>query len=252
MPPRSMRASRRSTPAGLFNDVTVARSADRLTVTVVEAPIIDHVQLEGNRSLKDKQLTDELQSKPRGALIAATVQADVARIVDLYKHSGRYDVRVVPKTIARTADRVDLVFEIAEGEKTTVKRIDFVGERAFAASRLKGVIKTGVTNVLSFLTGSDVYDADRLEADCDLLRRFYLAHGYADVRISAARAELDPAQKGIVVTFTIEEGEPYRFGAIDIQSRVAQIDGRFARRRAEAACRATPTMPRRSTRRSTI
>jgi outer membrane protein insertion porin family len=211
--------------SGLFNDVKITRSADGLTVTVVEAPIIDRVQLEGNRSLKDKQLTGELQSKPRGPLIAATVQADVVRIVDLYKHSGRYDVRVVPKTIARTADRVDLVFEIAEGEKTTVRRIDFVGDRAFAASRLKGVIKTGVTNVLSFLTGSDLYDADRIEADCDLLRRFYLAHGYADVRVAAARAELDPAQKGIVVTFTIEEGEPYRFGAIDIQSRVAQIDG---------------------------
>jgi len=212
--------------SGLFTDVKIARAADRLTVTVVEAPIIDRVQLEGNHGLKDKQLTDELQSKPRSALIAATVQADVARIVDLYKRSGRYDVRVVPKTIARTADRVDLVFEISEGEKTTVKRIDFVGDRAFAASRLKGVIKTGVTNVLSFLTGSDVYDADRIEADCDLLRRFYLAHGYADVRISAARAVLDPAQKGIVVTFTIEEGEPYRFGTIDIQSRIAQLDTR--------------------------
>jgi len=212
--------------SGLFTDVKIARAADRLTVTVVEAPIIDRVQLEGNHGLKDKQLTDELQSKPRSVLIAATVQADVARIVDLYKRSGRYDVRVVPKTIARTADRVDLVFEISEGEKTTVKRIDFVGDRAFAASRLKGVIKTGVTNVLSFLTGSDVYDADRIEADCDLLRRFYLAHGYADVRISAARAVLDPAQKGIVVTFTIEEGEPYRFGTIDIQSRIAQLDTR--------------------------
>jgi len=212
--------------SGLFTDVKIARAGDRLTVTVVEAPLIDRVRFEGNKGLKDEQLSAELQSKPRGALIAATVQADVVRIVDLYKHSGRFDVRVEPKTIARTADRVDLVFEIAEGGKTTVKRVDFVGDRAFAAYRLRSVIKTGVTNIFSFLTGSDLYDADRVEADRDLLRRFYLAHGYADARVSAAQAQLDPAQKGIVVTFTIEEGEPYRFGTIDIQSHIAQLDGR--------------------------
>src|SRR6266436_5818024 len=182
--------------SGLFTDVKIARAADRLTVTVVEAPLIDRVRFEGNKGLKDEQLSAELQSKPRGALIAATVQADVVRIVDLYKHSGRFDVRV-----------------------------ELVGDRAFAAYRLRSVIKTGVTNIFSFLTGSDLYDADRVEADRDLLRRFYLAHGYADARVSAAQAQLDPAQKGIVVTFTIEEGEPYRFGTIDVQSHIAQLDG---------------------------
>jgi len=210
----------------LFEDVHVARQADRLTVTVVEAPIIDRIQFEGNRSLKDKQLMDELQSKPRAALMSATVQADVARLSEIYKRSGHFDARVVPKTIARTADRVDLVFEIAEGTKTTIRHIDFAGNRAYAAYRLRGVIKSGETSLLSFLTGSGLYDPDRIEADRDLLRRFYLAHGYVDVRIIAARAEFDPAQKGIVVTFMIEEGELYRFGGVDVQSQMPEVDGR--------------------------
>ncbi len=212
--------------SGLFKDVRLAREGDRLIVTVVEAPLIDRVQFEGNKSLKDKQLSEELQSKPRGTLIAATVQADVARLTEIYKRSGRFDVRVTPKTIVRGDDRVDLVFEIAEGEKTTIRRIDFAGNRAYAAHRLKDVIKSRTTGLLSFLTGNDLYDADRIEADRDLLRRFYLKHGYADVRIVAARAELDAVAKGIVVTFAIEEGEPYRFGGVEVRSQIAGLDGR--------------------------
>ena len=212
--------------SGLFTDAKVAREGDRLIVTVVEAPVIDRIAFEGNHGLKDKDLTGELQSKVRGALIPATVQADVLRLTELYRHAGRFDVRVVPKTVAHGRDRVDLVFEIAEGAKTTVKRIDVVGNRAVAAWRLKGVIKTGQSSILSFLTGNDLYDPDRVEADRDLLRRYYLDHGFADVRIGAARAELDPAAKGIVVTFTVEEGEPYRFGKVDVASSIAQVDGR--------------------------
>jgi outer membrane protein insertion porin family len=211
---------------GLFTDVQIKRSGDGLIVTVVEAPVIERIQFEGNKSVKDKQLTDELQSKVRGGLIPATVQADVTRLVDVYKHNGRFDVRIVPKTVAHGSDRVDLVFEITEGEKTTVKRIDFTGNHAFSARQLKDAIKTGQTNILSFLTSSDIYDADRIEADRDLLRRFYLKHGYVDARIVVARAELDAAAKGIVVAFTVEEGALYRFGVVDVQSRIPQIDGR--------------------------
>jgi outer membrane protein insertion porin family len=212
--------------SGLFVDAKVARDGDRLFVTVVEAPVIDRLAFEGNSSLKDQQLTDELQSKARAGLIPATVQADVVRLSELYRRSGRFDARVVPKTVAHGSDRVDLVFEIAEGAKTTVKRVAFTGNQAVATYRLKNVIKTGQSNILSFLTGSDLYDPDRVEADRDLLRHYYLDHGFADVRVDAARTELDLAAKGIVVTFAVEEGAPYRFGTLDVASRLAQVDGR--------------------------
>src|SRR5260370_25432026 len=117
------------------------RKGARLPVTVVEAPPFHGVQCKGNQSFKDKQLSEELQSKPRGTLIAATVQADVARLTEIYKRSGRFDVRVTPKTIVRGDDRVDLGFEIAEGEKTTIRRIDFAVNRAYPAHRRTRVIK---------------------------------------------------------------------------------------------------------------
>src|SRR6185312_3203051 len=211
--------------SGLFTDVKTAREGGHLVVTVVEAPVIDRIAFEGNHALEDKQLTPELQSKVRGGLIHATVHDDVARLEQIYRRNGRFDVRIVPKTVAHGAGRVDLVFEIDEGAKTTVKRIAFTGNHAFADWRLKGVVKTGQSNILSFLTHSDLYDPDKLEVDRDLLRTYYLDHGYVDVRIAPVRAELDPALKGIAVTYAIDEGAPYRLGKVDIDSHIPQIDG---------------------------
>jgi outer membrane protein insertion porin family len=209
---------------GLFADVRPRWEGNRLIVTVVENSVISRIQFEGNKRVKDEQLLQEIQSKPRGSLSRPTVQADVQRIVDIYRRNGRYDVRVDPKIIDRANNRVDLVFEITEGGKTTVKEIDFVGNRAYSSWRLKDVVKTGSSNILSFLKNNDLYDPDRIEADRELLRRWYLKNGYADVRIVSAVAEFDPRRNGFVLTFTIEEGDRYAFGAVDIQSGVRDID----------------------------
>ena len=210
--------------SGLFQDIRISQSGGRLVVTVVEAPVIDRLSFEGNNKIKDEQLQQEIQSKSRGTLARATVQADVQRIIEVYHRNGRFDIQVVPKIIERPNNRVDLVFEIKEGEKTGVKTIIFAGNHTYSDYRLKEVIKTSASNLLSFLQTTDVYDPDRIEADRDLIRRFYLSHGYADVQVVSATGEYDPAQKGFIITFTIEEGPLYRFAAIDIQSNIRAVD----------------------------
>ena len=152
------------------------------------------------------------------------MQADVQRIIEVYHRNGRFDIQVVPQIIARPNNRVDLIFSIKEGEKTGVKSINFVGNKAYSSYRLKDVIKTSTSNFFSFLQTTDVYDTDRIEADRDLIRRFYLSHGYADVQVVSATGEYDPAQKGFIITFTIEEGPQYHFGTIDIQSNIRAVD----------------------------
>jgi outer membrane protein insertion porin family len=209
---------------GLFSDVRINHVGGRLVVTVIENPVINRVAFEGNKKAKDEQLNAEVQSKPRGTLSRPTVQADVQRIIEIYHRTGRFDVSVEPKIIELPNNRVDLVFEIREGEKTGIKDIRFVGTKAYSSSRLKEVIKTSESNFLSFLQTTDIYDSDRVEADRDLLRRFYLKHGYADVRIVSAIGEYDPARKGFVVTFTIDEGAQYRVGTIEVVSNVRAID----------------------------
>ena len=209
---------------GLFSDVHISHAGGRLVIVVAENPVINQVAFEGNKKAKDEQLKAEVQSKPRGTLSKPTVQADVQRIIDIYHRSGRFDVTVNPEIIELPNNRVNLVFEIKEGPKTGVKEIRFVGAHAFSYSRLKDVIKTSVSNWLSFLQTTDIYDPDRVEADRDLLRRFYLQHGYADVRIVSAVGEYDPAKKGFVITFTIDEGPQYHVGTVDVVSNVRAIN----------------------------
>jgi outer membrane protein insertion porin family len=211
--------------SGLFENISVSVQGNRVIVSVVEASVIDRVAFEGNHRVKDEQLQQEIQSKARGTLSKPMVQADTERIIEVYHRSGRFDVTVVPEIVQRPNNRVDLVFVVHEGEKTGVKEIDFVGNHAFSSWRLKDVIKTNVSNFLSFLQTTDVYDPDRIEADRDLLRRFYLQHGFADVQVIAATGVYDPGRKGFVITFTIEEGPLYHFGNIDIQSNVRAVDG---------------------------
>jgi len=214
---------------GLFQDVRINQAGGRLVVTVIENPVIGRIAFEGNKKVKDEQLSAEIQSKPRGTLSRPMVQSDAQRISEIYRRSGRYDVRVNPEIIEQPNNRVDLVFTITEGTKTGVKSIEFIGNGAFSAYRLKDIIKTHESNLLSFLGGADVYDPDRVEADRDLIRRFYLKRGYADVQVVAALTEYDPQRGGFLVTFKIEEGQQYRVGSVEFQSSIPTLNGNSLR-----------------------
>src|SRR5258708_5221488 len=144
--------------------------------------------------------------------------------MEAYRHVGRDDVGVVPEIIDRGNDRADLIFTVTEGKKTTVQRINFVGNHVFGARQLSAVIKTSATNMLSFLIGGDVYDPDRVAEDRELLRSYYRNHGYADASVVDARAEYDPGAHGFTLTFTIEEGQLYHFGEINVASNVPGVD----------------------------
>jgi outer membrane protein insertion porin family len=216
---------------GLFQDVRPSMAGGRLTITVIENPVINRIAFEGNKKVKDEQLKAEIQSKERGTLSRPVVQSDTARLVEVYRRSGRFDVRIEPKIIELPNNRVDLVFEIGEGAKTGVKSIIFVGNQAYSSYRLKDVIKTSTTGLLAFLQTGDIYDPDRVEADRELLRRFYLKHGYIDVQIVSAVGEYDPNLRGFVITFNIEEGQQYRFGAVDVQSTIRLLDPNLLRGR---------------------
>jgi outer membrane protein insertion porin family len=212
---------------GLFSDVKISRAGERILVIVSENPTLGTVAFEGNRRLKDAELKKEIQSKPGGPLSRAQVQADVVRLGDVYRQHGYYNARIVPKTVAARPDdpagRVSLVFEINEGDKVAVRQIVFAGNTAYSATRLSGVVRTGLTNVFSLLLDNDLYDPDAVDADRERLRRFYRDHGFADVRVGGS-SRYDPARNGIVVTFKIDEGRAYRFGKIDIDSAVKSVN----------------------------
>jgi outer membrane protein insertion porin family len=209
---------------GLFDKVTIDRTAERLIVHLTEAPLLGRVAFEGNKKIQDKDLSAIVESKPQGALQRAVVQADVGRIMEAYRHKGRDDVGVVPQIVSHGTDRVDLVYEITEGQKTTVRQINFMGNKVFGKRQLAAVIKTSATNMLSFLTGGDDYDPDRVAADREQLRRYYRSKGYADASVTSAVAEYDPALHGFTLTFSIDEGPLYHFGDVSVVCNVPGLD----------------------------
>src|SRR5208337_56136 len=194
-----------------------------LVVKVVENPIINRIAFEGNHKLDEKDLNAEIQLRPRVVYTRSRVQNDVKRILDLYRRHGRFGASVEPKVIQLSENRVDLVFEINEGEFTGVRSINFVGNHQFGEGKLLGVIQTKESRWYRFLSTDDTYDPDRLTYDRELLRKFYLTEGYADFHVVSAVAELAPSRDGFYITFMIDEGERYHFGKIDIASQFKDV-----------------------------
>lgn len=208
---------------GLFEDVRIRREGDQLIVEVIENPLINRIAFEGNRAIQDTILEAEVALRPRQIFSRARVQEAVTRILELYRRSGRFSARVEPKVIELDQNRVDLVFEIDEGPLTKVRGISFIGNEAFSDSTLRGAIQTVETAWWRLFTSDDTYDPDRLEVDKELLRRFYLARGYAEMQVVSAVAELTPDGREFYITFTIDEGPRYRFGTIDVRSTVPDL-----------------------------
>jgi outer membrane protein insertion porin family len=209
---------------GLFADVNLRQDGQDVVVRVVENPIINRIAFEGNKRISNEILSDEVRLRPRVVFTRARVQTDLQRIMDVYRRSGRFSATVVPKVIQLPQNRVDLVFEISEGELTEIRKIAFVGNKHFRDGDLREVIQTRESAWYRFLSSDDTYDPDRLTFDRELLRRHYLANGYADFRVISAVAELTPDSSAFFVTFTVDEGERYKFGKIEITTQLKDLD----------------------------
>jgi outer membrane protein insertion porin family len=210
---------------GLFSDVRINQQGGTVTVSVDENLIVNQVLFQGNSKLKDEQLTAAIQTSPRAAFSQATADNDVNSIRDAYTRIGRSDATVSVRTVPIENNRVNVLFDVNEGDRTKIGSINFVGNNAFGDGRLKEVIALRESGILSFLQRNDVYDGDRLRADEETLRRFYFNRGYADFRIVSATADLDEAQNKYFITFTVEEGERYTFGNVSVDSAIPGVDG---------------------------
>jgi outer membrane protein insertion porin family len=208
---------------GLFSDVKIERDGSSVLVTVAENPIINQVAFEGNGEVDAATLQAEVQLKPRAVFTRAKAQADVQRILDVYRRQGRFAASVQPKLIELEQNRVNVVYEITEGGATKVKGISFVGNRAFSDQQLRDIVSTTQAGWFDFLKGTSIYDPDRVSLDRELLRQYYLKNGYADVNVVAGNAELVPDGSGFYITYTIEEGVPYNFGTVSVESALPNL-----------------------------
>ena len=204
----------------LFADVTITGGeTGDLVIAVRENPVINRIVLEGNKRLKDDKILPEIHLAPRQIFTRSAARADVDRILELYRRQGRFAARVEPKIVQLDQNRVDVVFEIYEGDLAKVRAINIIGNKEFSDARLrKEMFTRQAGGVLGFIKSNDTYDPDRLAADQQKLRAFYLTEGYADFRVVSALAELTPDRRDFVITYVVEEGPRYRFGTVEADS----------------------------------
>lgn len=206
--------------SGHFSDVSIKQVGSSLIITVVENPSINRIVFEGNSALSDKILNTEMRINPRELLDKSKIQVEVQRILAFYRAKGHFGAKVTPKIITREQNRVDIIFEIEEGASAKVRKINFIGNKKFSDDTLQHMLMTKEKKWWRFFASDDFYDPDRLEADKDNLRKFYLSKGYADFRVVSAVAELVPSQDGFIISFTLDEGERYKFGDIVVKSEI--------------------------------
>ncbi len=209
---------------GLFADVSLYQEGNDLVVVVVENPIVNEIRFEGNDKLKTENLESEVQIRPRTVLTRTKVQTDVERLQELYRLSGRFSASIDPKIIKLDQNRVNLIFEISEGPQTEISRILFLGNKHFDDGELQRVIRSREDRWWRIWSGADKYDPDRMAFDRELLRKYYLEHGYADFLVESAIAELSPDRRHFYVTFTLAEGERYKVGKVEVRSNIPELD----------------------------
>ncbi|MDO9638769.1 MAG: outer membrane protein assembly factor BamA [Pseudotabrizicola sp.] len=210
--------------SGLFETVEIVPQGGQLVIRVKEYPIVNVINFEGNKRLKDEDLASIIQSQQRRVYSPSVAEADAASIAEAYRARGRIAATVTPKLIRRSGGRVDLAFEITEGRVTEIERLSFIGNRAFSDRRLRQVLETKQAGLLRTLIQRDTFVAERLELDKQLLRDFYLARGYVDIQVTDASAEVARERDAVFVSFAIREGRQYRFGGVTTVSEIPGLD----------------------------
>ena len=209
----------------LFADFSISGvETGDIVLRVRENPIINRVILEGNKRLKEDKIKKEIKLAPRQIFTRTAVRQDVARIVELYRRQGRFGAVIEPKMVNLDQNRVDVVFEISEGPKSKVRQINIIGNEKFSDDELRGAMYTKQSRWFRFLSSATSYDQDRLAADQQKLRLFYLTNGYADFRVTSAVAELTPDKKDFIITYVVEEGPRYKFGDVKVDSQIRDFD----------------------------
>ncbi|TKT76967.1 outer membrane protein assembly factor BamA [Aquamicrobium sp. LC103] len=214
---------------GLFSDVRINQSGSTLVVEVSEHSIVNQVIFQGNKKVKEAELSRAVQLQPRSPFSQSLLEADADTVRQAYARIGRNDAVVTPQVIDLGNNRVNVVFNVQEGGRTKVKAVNFEGNTAFGDGRLRDVISTKQSNFLSFLFRNDIYDEDRLRADEEALRRYYYNRGYADFRLISASGELDEANNEYTITIVVDEGQRYQFGTIEVESTLEGLNSEALR-----------------------
>ena len=212
-------ATRALFETGFFDQVEVRTDGDVLVIEVTERPAVSRIDIEGNQAIKTDDLLDSLRR-------AGIIEGDVLKRATLdqleqaiqrqYTSRGRYDATVSSQIIEQDRNRVGLKISIYEGSVATISRIAIVGNEAFDDDTLLDEMSLTEPGVFTWFSGSDNYETEKLSADVEAIRSYYLNRGYVNVEVSEPQVELSENLEDVFITITVNEGQEFRVGAVNV------------------------------------
>lgn len=204
--------------SGYFEKVEVKLNDNILSINVIEAPIVNQITVEGNDEIDTEDLKKEIKIKENSSYDKSLIGGDVQRLLTLYQRQGFFGTKINPKKIDLENNRVNIVFEINEGHPTYIRDIDFENNKKFRSSVLRKEILSREHAWWRIMTQFDVYDADRIMYDQQLLQQFYLRNGFLDFRITDAKGFFSEDREYFSIKYTVDEGKQYKIGNITIDN----------------------------------
>ena len=204
---------------GFFDQVEVSVDGDVLVIQVTERPAVSRIEIEGNQAIKTEDLLDSLRSAgivEGEVLKRATLDQLEQAIQRQYTSRGRYDASASSEIIEQDRNRVGLKISIFEGSVATVSRIAIIGNTAFDDDTLLDEMSVTEAGLFTWFSGSNNYEAEKLNADVEAIRSFYLDRGYVNVEVSEPQVELSENLENVFITITLGEGEEFRVGAVNV------------------------------------
>ncbi|MBP3340717.1 MAG: hypothetical protein J6L47_03580, partial [Alphaproteobacteria bacterium] len=220
---RTNEIAKRLQESGYFSKINVRMSGNVLKIDVSESPIINMVTVEGNDDVSTDDLKKEIKTKERASYDAATIGADVQRMLTVYQRKGFFGTKIEPQKIELPDNRVNVVYEITEGHPTWITDIKFDGNKKFSDRTLRGEILSREHAWWRFMTQFDTFDEDRIQYDAQMLRQFYLRNGYVDFAVKNTAGTFTPSREYYSVVFTVDEGDKYDFGKLTVDNPFPDI-----------------------------
>jgi outer membrane protein insertion porin family len=203
-----------------FSEVSLKRENDDLVITVVERPVIGALFITGNNKITKKQLTEALKHlgiSEGQALDQFLLNAIKHGIIQEYYNKGLYSVKVDIDIKPEARNRSTVSIKIYEGPTAKIKSIKITGNRAFTERTLLGEFSLTTTKPWSFFTDSDKYSQEKIYADLEKVRSYYMDRGYLQVKIDQPKVTITPDHKAIYIVINITEGAVYKIGGFDLK-----------------------------------
>ena len=215
---------RRLSDSGLFQNVVLNPVGSRLIISVIENPIINKVDFEGNKIFKDSFLLSVISSKSRTPFSKGVIDEDVRQILQIYREKGRFKATINPQKVILDEGGIGLIFSIQEGPRTEIKSINFIGNKKFSDARLRSIIESSQKNLFSFISTSDDYSELRQEKDRKLLEEFYSNKGFANAKIKSSVGTLSDDWKNFNITYSIFEGNRTLISEVKFDNEISSLD----------------------------